>query len=317
MTDTLQTINNIDELATQENLENWDVLMGAFLSSLDVKEKTRQTYYWAMTQYFEWLQMTGRALNALSNADIIAYKNDLLRKRLAPLTVRVYLCAVRRFYAWAESSRLHPNIARDVRSPRTGKGFKKLHLSEVEIEALLEYARDRSLRDYAMLNLIVRTGLRTVEVVRADIGDIKVKKGRRILYVMGKGHDSKDDFVILTDAAWGPLKQYLTARGESAKRHPLFATEGKGHRGGRMCPRGVQYICKNAIKAIGLDSHEYSAHSLRHTTAVLMLKNGADWKDVQRVLRHSSPVTTQIYTASIEEELRLQRCPEAVLDNAF
>ena len=129
MTDTLQTINNIDELVTQENLENWDVLMGAFLSSLDVKEKTRQTYYWAMTQYFEWLQMTGRALNALSNADIIAYKNDLLRKRLAPLTVRVYLCAVRRFYAWAESSRLHPNIARDVRSPRTGKGFKKLHLS--------------------------------------------------------------------------------------------------------------------------------------------------------------------------------------------
>ena len=49
MTDTLQTINNIDELATQENLENWDVLMDAFLSSLDVKEKTMQTYYWAMT----------------------------------------------------------------------------------------------------------------------------------------------------------------------------------------------------------------------------------------------------------------------------
>jgi site-specific recombinase XerD len=48
-----------------------------------------------------------------------------------------------------------------------------------------------------------------------------------------------------------------------------------------------------------------------------MLKNGADWKDVQRVLRHSSPVTTQIYTASIEEELRLQRCPEAILDDAF
>lgn len=49
----------------------------------------------------------------------------------------------------------------------------------------------------------------------------------------------------------------------------------------------------------------------------MLLKNGADWKDVQRVLRHSSPVTTQIYTESIEEELRLQRCPEAILDNAF
>ena len=84
-----------------------------------------------------------------------------------------------------------------------------------------------------------------------------------------------------------------------------------------MSARGVQYVCKNAMRAIGLDSHEYSPHSLRHTTAVMLLKNGADWKDVQRVLRHSSPVTTQIYTESIEEELRLQRCPESILDNAF
>ena len=317
MTDTLQAINNIDKLTVLESREKWDVLMQAFLSSLDVKEKTRQTYYWAMTQYFEWLQKTNRALHSLSNADIIAYKNDLLRKMLTPLTVGVYLCAVRRFYAWAESSRLHPNIARDVRSPRNRKGFKKQHLNEAEIAALLEYAKGRNIRDYAMLNLIVRTGLRTVEVVRADIGDIKVKKGRRILFVMGKGHDAKDDFVILTDAAWGPLKEYLTVRGDPVKKHPLFATDGKGHRGERMSPRGVQYVCKNAIKAIGLDSHEYSAHSLRHSTAVLMLKNGSDWKDVQRVLRHSSPATTQIYTASIEEELRLQRCPEAILDDAF
>ena len=197
------------------------------------------------------------------------------------------------------------------------KGFKKLHLNEAEITALLEHAKKRSLRNYAMLNLLVRTGLRTIELVRADIGDIKYKKGRRILYVMGKGHDSKDDFVIISDAAWKPLQAYLSERGVTAKKDPLFVTEGKGHKGNRMSPRSVQYVCKNAIRAIGLDSPEYSPHSLRHSTAVMMLKNGADWKDVQRVLRHSSPVTTQIYTASIEEELRLMRCPEAILDDAF
>ena len=54
MSDTLQAINNIDKLTVLESREKWDVLMQAFLSSLDVKEKTRQTYYWAMTQYFEW-----------------------------------------------------------------------------------------------------------------------------------------------------------------------------------------------------------------------------------------------------------------------
>lgn len=317
MTNTLQTINNTADLEILENQQKWDLLMEAFLASLDVKDKTRDTYYWAMTQYFEWLQNTNRSIQFLSSADIIAYKTDLLRRMLTPLTVSVYLSAVRRFYSWAESSRLHTNIARDIKAPRMKKGFKKLHLNEAEIIALLEYAKKRSLRNYAMLNLLVRTGLRTIELVRADIGDIKYKKGRRILYVMGKGHDSKDDFVIISDAAWKPLQAYLSERGVTAKKDPLFVTEGKGHKGNRMSPRSVQYVCKNAIRAIGLDSPEYSPHSLRHSTAVMMLKNGADWKDVQRVLRHSSPVTTQIYTASIEEELRLMRCPEAILDDAF
>ena len=317
MTNTLQTINNTADLAILENQQKWDLLMEAFLASLDVKDKTRDTYYWAMTQYFEWLQNTNRSIQFLSSADIIAYKTDLLRRMLTPLTVSVYLSAVRRFYSWAESSRLHTNIARDIKAPRMKKGFKKLHLNEAEITALLEHAKKRSLRNYAMLNLLVRTGLRTIELVRADIGDIKYKKGRRILYVMGKGHDSKDDFVIISDAAWKPLQAYLSERGVIAKKDPLFVTEGKGHKGNRMSSRSVQYVCKNAIRAIGLDSPEYSPHSLRHSTAVMMLKNGADWKDVQRVLRHSSPVTTQIYTASIEEELRLMRCPEAILDDAF
>lgn len=317
MTNTLQTINNTADLAILENQQKWDLLMEAFLASLDVKDKTRDTYYWAMTQYFEWLQNTNRSIQFLSSADIIAYKTDLLRRMLTPLTVSVYLSAVRRFYSWAESSRLHTNIARDIKAPRMKKGFKKLHLNEAEITALLEHAKKRSLRNYAMLNLLVRTGLRTIELVRADIGDIKYKKGRRILYVMGKGHDSKDDFVIISDAAWKPLQAYLSERGVTAKKDPLFVTEGKGHKGNRMSPRSVQYVCKNAIRAIGLDSPEYSPHSLRHSTAVMMLKNGADWKDVQRVLRHSSPVTTQIYTASIEEELRLMKCPEAILDDAF
>ena len=317
MTNTLQTINNTAELAILENQQKWDLLMEAFLASLDVKDKTRDTYYWAMTQYFEWVQNTNRCIQFLSSADIIAYKTDLLRRMLTPLTVSVYLSAVRRFYSWAESSRLHTNIARDIKAPRMKKGFKKLHLNEAEITALLEHAKKCSLRNYAMLNLLVRTGLRTIELVRADIGDIKYKKGRRILYVMGKGHDSKDDFVIISDAAWKPLQSYLSERGVTAKKDPLFVTEGKGHKGNRMSPRSVQYVCKNAIRAIGLDSPEYSPHSLRHSTAVMMLKNGADWKDVQRVLRHSSPVTTQIYTASIEDELRLMRCPEAILDDAF
>ena len=68
------------------------------------------------------------------------------------------------------------------------------------------------------------------------------------------------------------------------------------------------------VEEVGLEGHEYSAHSLRHTTAVLILKNGGDWKDVQRVLRHASPATSQIYTESVEEEMRLLVNPESIIE---
>ncbi len=94
--------------------------------------------------------------------------------------------------------------------------------------------------------------------------------------VWGKGFDEKDNFVILGEATWAPILEYLYTRGKTKKDEPLFLTDGKGHRGARMSTRSVQYVCKEAMKSIGLVGHEYSAHSLRHTTAVLILMNGRD-----------------------------------------
>lgn len=304
-------------LARRECEENWEILLAAFLDSQDLRQKSRETYYWGMLQYFRWMQESGHAIKSMTPADVMSFKNFMVKKRLSPLTIGSYLTAVRQFYKWTENTMLYPNIARSVKPPRGKKGFRKMHLNETEASDMLAYLKSKSLRDYAIVNLILRTGLRTIEVVRADVEDIRHKRGRRILKVWGKGYDDKDNFVILGDAVWNPIQEYLNTRGLQSKKEPLFVTDGKGHRGARMSTRSVQYVCKESMKAIGLEGHEYSAHSLRHTTAVLILKNGGDWQDVQRVLRHSSPATSQIYTASIEEEVRLDRNPESILDNVI
>ena len=304
-------------LARRECEENWEILLAAFLDSQDLRQKSRETYYWGMVQYFRWMQESGHAMKSMTPADVMSFKNFMVKKRLSPLTIGSYLTAVRQFYKWTENTMLYPNIARSVKPPRGKKGFRKMHLNETEASDMLAYLKSKSLRDYAIVNLILRTGLRTIEVVRADVEDIRHKRGRRILKVWGKGYDDKDNFVILGDAVWNPIQEYLNTRGLQSKKEPLFVTDGKGHRGARMSTRSVQYVCKESMKAIGLEGHEYSAHSLRHTTAVLILKNGGDWQDVQRVLRHASPATSQIYTASIEEEVRLDRNPESILDSVI
>lgn len=297
--------------------DSWRLLLEMFLNAQDISSKSRQTYSWALMRYFDWLSMTGRRLSGLTPADIVGYKSYLLGRSLSPLTVGAYLSALRQFYRWTEVSLFYPNIARSVKAPRSKKGFLKSPLSAEQVGELLDYLKGRSLRNYAIVNLIIRTGLRTIEVSRLDAGDIVFRRGKRVLLVWGKGMSSKDSLVILNDPAWEPIRDYLATRKGVKHGDPLFVTDGKGHRGARLSTRSVQDICKQALRAIGLDSHEFSAHSLRHTTAVWILRSGGDMKAVQRVLRHSSPVTSQIYMETVEEEIRLDRNPEALLDEVF
>lgn len=303
--------------AVAERGDSWQKALAYFVASQDTKESSRSLYARTLKLFFEWVESKGKQLNELRRTDILEYKDELLARGLSSLSVASYLTSLRRFYEWAEGEKIYPNIAKGIRTPRRVQAFKKQHLTETKSSELLQHFKDVSLRDFAIVNLILRTGLRTVEVVRADIADITFKGGKRILRVWGKGHDEKDDFVILTDKAYKPIADYLATRKGAKGGEPLFTSNSHRNTGERLTTRTISGLCKAGLKAIGLDGKEFTAHSLRHTTAVAILKNGGALADAQSVLRHTSPATTQIYTESIKEELRLQEAPESLLDNAF
>jgi integrase/recombinase XerD len=335
---------------SQTGISDWRSVVAKFISGLDVRESSRSLYTRTLSQYFLWIEKTGRDLNSLSREDILEYKDSLLSSGLSALTISSYLVVVRKFYEWTESLLIYPNIAKGIKTPRRKQAFKKQHLPEGKSRELLEYSKETrpeekirealakldgkeiteeqiqkieshykgiALRDFAIVNLLLRTGLRTIEVVRADIQDITFKGDRRVLLIWGKGHTEKDSFVVLTDKAYLPIREYLNSRKGAKPGDPLFISESRHNKGGRLTTRTISSICKEGLREIGLDGREFTAHSLRHTTAVEILKNGGEITDVQRVLRHTSPATSQIYTESIEEELRLQKSPEALLDNVF
>lgn len=305
-------------LQTQTSgISDWRKVVGMFIASQDVKDSSRSLYTRTLSQFFLWIEKTGKVLNSLTREDILEYKDHLLSSGLSALTISSYLVVVRKFYEWTESLLIYPNIAKGIKTPRRKQAFKKQHLTENKIGDLLEYYREKSLRDFAIVNLLLRTGLRTIEVIRADVGDITFKGDKRVLLVWGKGHTEKDSFVVLTDKAYLPIREYLDSRKGVKSGDPLFVSNSRRNGGERLTTRTISGICKEGLREVGLDGKEFTAHSLRHTTAVEILKNGGEITDVQRVLRHTSPVTSQIYTESIEEELRLQKSPESLLDRAF
>lgn len=286
----------------------------AFLSECDIRANSKNVYRRGLQYFFKWVESTGRVISELTRADILAFKETLLQTH-SNLSVAGYLVALRRFYEWTEGNKLYPNIARGVKSPKRKNAYLKEHLRENQIHQLLQYFEGNP-RDYAIVNLLLRTGLRCVEVIRLNVEDIAYKGGQRILKVWGKGRDERDNFVVLTDKAYQPIKTYLDTRGNTTLKEPLFVSTSNRNSQGRLTTRTISKICKEGLIAIGLDAHEYTAHSLRHTTAVMLLKNGT-LNDVQSVLRHASPATSQIYTKSIEEELRLANPSEMKLDGIF
>ena len=289
-----------------------------FANSQDVKPTTRNLYRRTLTLFFDWVRDTGRTLGALILPDLITYKEELLKNGKTSLTVASYVNSLRRFYDWAEANKIYPNIAKGLHAPKRAQAFRKQPLTVAQVADLLTAEHQgASLRDFAIVNLLVRTGLRCIEVVRADVGDITYKGGRRVLMIQGKGRDQKDNFVILTDAAYTPIAEYLNTRRDNGPKSPLFASNSNNNQGGRLTTRAVSEIAKKGLVSVGLNNRVYTAHSLRHTTAVNILRAGGTLEQVQYTLRHSNPATTQIYTATLREEQRLNDGGELMLDRLY
>jgi len=299
------------------NPQRIEELVDRFIASQDVKESSKLLYRRTLKQYFNWVEDKGYLLSEIARPQLLEYKQDLLSSDKSSLTVGSYITSVRRFYEWTEANKFYPNVAKGIKTPKRKQQFKKQPLLPAQATALLSYYQDKALRDYAIVNLLLRTGLRTIEIIRANVEDITFKGSQRVLLVHGKGRDEKDNFVLLTDKAYQPIAEYLATRGKVKSSEPLFTSTSNNSKGERLSTRSISYIAKEGLKAIGLDERAYTAHSLRHTTAVNILRGGGSLEQAQMTLRHSNPATTQIYTATLNEERRLQNSGEALIDSLY
>jgi len=308
-------------IANPMNTIHINNLLDAFINSQDVKLSSKNLYRRTLKQYFKWVYIANYSLDKISRNDIILYK-QYLSIRLSSLTVASYITSVRKFYEWAESNKYYLNVAKGIKSPKRKQQFKKQPLSILQSTTLLNLYLNKDLRNYAIVNLLLRTGIRTIELVRANVKDISLLGGKRVLLVQGKSKDDKDDFVLLTDKAYKPILNYLYTRtnivtSEPFISEPLFTSRSNNSKGKKLTTRSISYIVKQGLKSIGLHDNCYTAHSLRHTTAVSILRAGGSLEKVQFTLRHINPATTQIYTATLNEERRLSDSGEALIDNLY
>lgn len=243
----------------------------------------------------------------------MAYESHRIgRTSLARRTV-----AVRRFFAWAAAHHMiDADPAAALHIPKTGTALPAV-LNEHEALDLMETVEQecdghpdpsddvqvrqeaQALRDCAMLELLYATGIRVAELTGLDVHDVSFTN--RTVRVTGKGN--KQRIVPFGVPAQHALEQWLGSGGRpvlvtSHSDNALFI----GARGGRIDQRVVRRMVHEYAADAGVP--DISPHALRHSAATHMLDGGADLREVQEMLGHSSLATTQRYTHISIEQMR-------------
>ncbi|MGH7594028.1 MAG: tyrosine recombinase XerC [Gemmatimonadales bacterium] len=235
------------------------------------------------------------------------FLGEMDRRGLSRRSAARALSALRSFYRWIHAQYdVDIPAIRSARTPRLEKRLPGYLLRDqidrlfIHAETLAQSGELGAVRDLAMLELFYSSGLRLSELRMLDLHQLDLVSDQ--VKVLGKGR--KERIVPVGTRASLALRRYLLVRLPvqqlaGADRHAVFV----GRRGRRLSPVTIQRHMHRLYDAIGADGMH--THSMRHSFATHLLDAGADLRAVQELLGHASLATTQIYTHTSVERLKV------------
>ena len=181
----------------------------------------------------------------------------------------------------------------DIESPKIENRLPEV-LTEDEIKRLISSVNldsEFGQRNKTIIEVLYGTGIRVSELTELKLSNIFFNEN--ILKVTGKGN--KERFVPLGKIASIEIKKYLSYR-DKLKINSKFSDILFLNKYGRQLTRSMIFkVIKDSSKNANIDK-KISPHTLRHSYATHLLKNGADLRTIQLILGHESITTTEIYT---------------------
>lgn len=233
------------------------------------------------------------------------FKDPDTKEPLKRITQNYHIIALRNFLKYLAKRQI-PSIAAERVELGKQEDRQVSFLETAELVRLLDAPEGGglpALRDRAMLATLFSTGMRVSELCSLNRDMISVEHGE--LSVRGKGGKVRP--VFISEDAGEHLQAWLGARSDMD--HALFIRIPRNLAFGkyenlRLTPRSIQRIVQHHATAAGIVGKKVSPHTLRHSFATDLLRNGADIRSVQAMLGHSSVTTTQIYTHVTDKGLR-------------
>lgn len=276
------------------------------LKNQDLSAGTVKGYKNDLQQFIRWLEnSTGKKFTPaqITQVDLLSYRSYLQhQKRFNATTINRKINSLKKFCHWAQTENLisdNPGIGiRQIKM--TQRHIAPRYLTRNEINALLRSAQQcwPSLRkrNYALLQLLLQTGIRLGELRQLYLEDIKISDRSGSIRIQGKGN--KERVVPLNNSVRKAITEYLSSR--QIATGPLFLSQ----RHKAISTREIQNIMENLLRSAGLTGRGFSTHSLRHTFATHYLQDHpGDLVGLATLLGHSNLNSTAIYTQPSAGEL--------------
>ena len=283
------------------NTRNREELIDFWLKNRDVAEQTRVVYRNSINHLFRWMDEAG--YREIDTARLIEFKTWLRTKaNITVTTANNYLKAIKNFCSFCYDYNLAPrDYGKEIKLERENRDHKRPSLKKEQLLTLLDSidtGSEKGARDYAIILLMAVTGLRVGSVASLKRCYLITREGRTVLNYIDKGGGYPDSFAVLTPHVVEAIENYLEMRGEIRPKDPLFKPMDRNtdhdHVNGCMSAKALSECIRKRIRDIGLPS-PYSAQSIRHSTAQIVLQNGGTIRQVQQMLNHSDARTTEIY----------------------
>ncbi len=264
---------------------------------------TREAYLADLRSFTDYLAGRGIvSFNDVKRDHILDYLMSERDRGLSVNSVSRRLVAIKVFFSYLHQEHiLDDNVTEVMESPRLWRILPDV-LTEREVERLLSVpvGTDRyALRDRAILECFYGTGLRVSELGDLRGGDIHFDSG----YIRCRGKGNKVRVVPFGGKARAAVERYLK------EGRPEFVREGTDdcvfltYRGRGFSRKGLWHLIKEITRKAGI-TKPVSPHTLRHSFASHLLKNGAPLRVIQEMLGHADIGTTQIYTHIDQGRLR-------------
>lgn len=261
-------------------------------------DNTRASYKNDLYDFCKFCDLNGIKIENISKDDVRRYLQSF--ENYSFKTVSRHISCLKSFYKFMQINKyVSSNPLSDIPLPRKEKTLPKV-FSEDEVFDLLDIPlnNDFSFRNKAMLELMYGSGLRVSELINLNVNDVDLSMDT--VRVFGKG--SKERVIPLNEYAVHYLDIYINqVRGNLFKHgenNYLFLN----NHGEKMTRQGFFKIIKKLEAEKGLNT-SFSPHTLRHSFATHLLKNGADLRSIQELLGHSDISSTQVYTHITDEKL--------------